>query len=114
MTTGKRIAMYREQAGIRQTELADKIGISKQLLWKYETDRITNIPLENIEKIASALDIDPSVLTGWDEEEPRDELADLLEELRDRPEMRMLFETSKNMTPEQIRTVVAMLEGFKK
>ena len=114
MTTGKRIAMYREQAGLRQTELADKIGISKQLLWKYETDRITNIPLENIEKIASVLDIDPSVLTGWDEEEPRDELADLLDELRDRPEMRMLFETSKNMTPEQINAVVQMLEGFKK
>ena len=42
-----------------------------------------------------------------------DELLEYLEELRTRPEMKMLFKTSKHMTKEQLEGVVAMLEGFK-
>jgi len=47
------------------------------------------------------------------ENDPED-MADYLEELRNRPELRLLFETSKDMTPEQIKAVVHMIEGFKK
>ena len=66
MTTAQKIVHYRELAGLKQTELAEKVGITKQLLWKYETGRITNIPLVNLENIANALHIPPSVLTGWE------------------------------------------------
>ena len=46
--------------------------------------------------------------------EPDEEVAEYLEQLRTRPEMRELFQTSRHLTKEQISSVVAMLEGFKK
>lgn len=113
MTVGQRIVYYREKAELRQSELAEKVGITKQLLWKYETDRITNIPMDNLVAIANTLHVDPAVLAGWEEENPEADLAEYLEDLRTRPEMKMLFKTSKGMTKEQIQAVVQMLENLK-
>lgn len=113
MTTGQRIAYYRERAGLSQVELAEKIGITKQLLWKYENDHITNIPLENIALLADALHVDPAVLSGWKEEGEDEELLEYLEELRTRPEMKMLFDSSRHMSIDQVKAIVAMIEGFR-
>lgn len=68
MTVGQRLVYYRDRAGLKQIELAEKVGITKQLLWKYETDRVTNIPINNIATIADVLHVDPAVLVGWREE----------------------------------------------
>ena len=50
-----------------QVELAEKVSISKQTLYKYENDIITNIPSDKIEAIASVLNVTPAYLMGWDE-----------------------------------------------
>ena len=46
-------------------ELAEKIGTSRQTIHRYETGKITNIPPEKVEALASALDTTPSALMGW-------------------------------------------------
>ena len=51
MTKGERIKHRREQLGISQTELAECIGTSKQNLYKYENDIITNIPSDRVEAL---------------------------------------------------------------
>lgn len=51
---------------ISQTELAKKVGISKQTLYKYENDIVTNIPSDKLESIADNLGVMPSYLMGWD------------------------------------------------
>lgn len=66
MTLGDRIKKQRELINISQTELAEKIGISKQTLYKYENNIVTNIPSDKIELIAKALDTTPSYLMGWE------------------------------------------------
>jgi len=114
MTTGQRIAYYRERAGLSQVELADKIGITKQLLWKYENDHITNIPLDKLALIGEICHIDPAVLSGWKEEGEEDEMNKYLEELRNRPDLRMLLDVSRGVTKENIEAVAKMLEGFSK
>lgn len=43
-----------------------------------------------------------------------DELIDILDGLRNRPEMKMLFHSANNATKEQIEAIVAMIDGFKK
>lgn len=114
MTTGQKIAYYRERKGLSQVELAEKIGTTKQNLWKYENDLVTNIPLDKIEMIGKVLGVSPAVLTGWEDENDEEaELKEYLEELRTRPEMKMLFQHSKGMTMEQVKAIVAMIEGFK-
>ncbi len=70
MTVGERIKKERERFSISQTELAQKIGVSKQTLYKYETNIITNIPSDTIERTANVLNCSPAYLMGWDDEEP--------------------------------------------
>ena len=59
MTTKKRIKTLRERLHIPQTELAESIHISKQTLYKYENDIVTNIPSDKLESIADKLDTTP-------------------------------------------------------
>lgn len=65
MSTGKRIRKLREDSGITQEDLAKYINSTKQTIYKYENDIITNIPSDKIEKLAEALGTDPSFLMGW-------------------------------------------------
>ena len=69
MTVGERIRSEREYLGISQTDLAKRVGVSKQTLYKYETNVITNIPSNIIENIATVLNISPCILMGWDTEQ---------------------------------------------
>ena len=48
-----------------QESLANKIGTTKQTIYKYENDIITNIPSDKIELIAKTLGTSPSYLMGW-------------------------------------------------
>lgn len=49
-------------------EVADKIGVSKVTVSRYETLGITNIPSDKIEKMAKLYDVSPAYLMGWIEE----------------------------------------------
>lgn len=69
MTVGDRIRKQRELSGISQTELAEKIAVKKQTLYKYEMNLITNIPNDVIEKIAKILNVSESYLMGWDKKD---------------------------------------------
>ncbi len=70
MTIGERIKNRRRALGISQVSLADKIGVSKQSLYKYECGIITNIPSDKIEELASALGTTPAYLMGWATDRP--------------------------------------------
>ena len=67
MTIGDRIKAKRELLGISQTELAKKVKSSKQTIYKYETNIVTNIPSDKIEAIAKVLGVSPAYLMGWEE-----------------------------------------------
>ena len=67
MTKGERIKQRREQLGSSQTELAECIGTSKQNLYKYENDIITNIPSDRVEALAKRLNTSPAYIMGWNE-----------------------------------------------
>lgn len=69
MTIGRRIKELREKHGMSQVDLADKISVSKQTLYKYENGIITNIPSDKIESIAKILRASPSYIMGWDNAE---------------------------------------------
>lgn len=68
MTKGERIKEIRFNLGMSQTDFADKIGVSKQTLYKYENDIITNIPSDKIENIAKLSNILPSYIMGWEDD----------------------------------------------
>ena len=67
-----RIKQAREKSGITQVDLAVKIGVSKQTLYKCENGVITNIPSDKIEQIAELTGVSPAYLMGWVEDTPSD------------------------------------------
>lgn len=67
MAVGDRIRKKREMTGMSQTDFAEKLKVSKQTLYKYEKNIITNIPSDKIEKIARILNVSESYLMGWDD-----------------------------------------------
>lgn len=63
----QRVADLRRAAGMSYQELADATGLSKSTLQRYETGDIKNIPLSKLKSLASALNVSPSEIMGWDE-----------------------------------------------
>lgn len=68
MTKGEKIKELRRGLGLSQVELARKIGVSKQTLYKYENDIITNIPSDKIMRLSEELGSTPAFLMGWYED----------------------------------------------
>ena len=65
MTIGKRIKATREALNLTQEDVAKKVGVAIQTIYKYENEIVTNIPLSKLEKIAEALQTTPAYLMGW-------------------------------------------------
>ena len=65
MTVGERLKQLREKSGMSQVDFAAKLNVSKQNLYKYENDIITNIPSDKIEDAAKLLHVSPAYIMGW-------------------------------------------------
>ena len=61
----------RTEKGLTLDEVASKVGVSRQTIQRYESGVISNIPSDNIEKLASALDTTPAELMGWASPPPK-------------------------------------------
>ena len=64
----KRIKERRIRQSLSYQDLADKTGISKSTLQRYETGFIKNLPIDKLEILADALNTTPGYLMGWDKE----------------------------------------------
>ena len=66
----KRLKELRTEKQLSLQELADRTGLTKSTLQRYETGNIGNIPLSKIDILAKGLDVNPHVILGWEENEP--------------------------------------------
>ena len=69
MSVGLRIKIAREQRNMTLDEVAKRCETTKQTIYKYENEIVTNIPYDKIVLLSKALDVTPSYLFGWDEKE---------------------------------------------
>ena len=119
MTTNKgdRIKNLRINNKMTLEEAGEEIGVSKQTLYKYENNIITNIPFDKIEGLAKLFHISPAVIMGWDKDDEQyyqdKEAAEYAEMLRTRPEMRMLFSASRGISKEEMQEAVNYIEFIK-
>lgn len=67
----------RKKCGYSYQQLADKTGLSKSTLQRYESGAIQNLSLGKAEQLAQALNITPAELLGWHELNQYKELGDL-------------------------------------
>ena len=68
MTVSDRIRAQMELLGLSYGELALATGLSKSAVHRYATGQTDKVPTEALEKLASALHVTPSYLTGWSED----------------------------------------------
>ena len=69
MSKGERIKHLRKIYKLTLDDLADRLGTTKQTVFKYENDIVTNIPSDKIEALASILHTSPAYLMGWEEKQ---------------------------------------------
>lgn len=118
MTTNKgdKIKNLRIQNKMTLEEVGERIGISKQTLYKYENNIITNIPSDKIEGLAKVFNVSPALIMGWDEDDNYyidKEAAEYAEMLRTQPGVRTLFSASRGMTKEDMEETIKYIEFLK-
>lgn len=100
MKVGDRIKQRRLRLGLTLEELANKVGISRSTMSRYETGIIEFIPQQNIDSIAAALGTTGAALYGYIDDLSaerssvfRDRLNDLIE-VSDKTDMIAAFGTA--------------------
>lgn len=130
--TGNRIKFCREQKGLTLDNIAVSVGVARSTIQRYEAGTIKRPKLPVIDSIAKILDVNPSWLLNKTDNpgsyhedtvskthdkylvnnDP--ELTAYLEELRTRPELRMLFSVTKDASKEDVEKAVAIIEALRK
>lgn len=67
MSVSERISARRRELGLSYQELADRTGLSKSTLQRYETGAIGNIPLDKLDVLAQGLDTTALYILGKEE-----------------------------------------------
>lgn len=115
MNLGEKIKKLRLYKNFTLEELGSLIGTSKQTLHKYEQGIINNIPKEKIELLAKYLECSPSYLYDWEEESYYldDNTREIAQNIFENDELRLLFDASKNASPEDLKLVTDILLNLK-
>lgn len=70
MEMNRRIKERRLALNLTQEELAQRLGLQKSAIAKYESGRVENIKRSVLAKMAEILECSPTYLMGWDDEQP--------------------------------------------
>lgn len=76
MTMGERIHQLRKQHNMTQSELAQRLGISRTAVLKYEKGEVVNIPYESIVIMANLFGVSPAYIQCFDEWDNAEQLSD--------------------------------------
>ena len=105
-----RLRYFRNLRGLTMKELGNIVGCTEGAISNYELGK-REPSYEMLLKLSEALGTDVSHLLGT---APDDDVLEYLEDLRSRPELRMLLDVSRGVTKENIEAVSKMMEGFQK
>ena len=105
MTIGERIRFIREQKDMSLEDVAKICGTSRQAIYKYENNIVTNIPYDRIILLSTALGVSPAALMGWDEQPNKQteslskEKQELIEQIKALPEekVQLLLQLAKSL-----------------
>ncbi len=114
-----RFAFLCAQRDISPSRAALEAGISKSLVTKWKTNRVQDPSADVARKLATYFGISVSELLNEDLDKAKplingdEELTEYLEILKTRPEMRMLFQISKDATKEDVEKAVRIIEALR-
>lgn len=105
-----------EQKGIKPGRMCNDLGISRGTITDLKAGRKQSLSAETLSKIANYFDVSIDFLLGNEQKETPlingdEELTEYLEELKNRPEMRMLFSLAKGASKEDVEKAVRIVEA---
>ena len=114
----ERIDELLRERGISGSRMSADLGMSRSFMTELRKGRAKSVTAETAARIAEYLGVSVDYLLGKDDASKSDapverELAGYLEELRNRPDKRMLFSVTKGATKEQIEAIVHMIEELR-
>lgn len=114
----KRVTERRTELNITREELAEKIGVSKSTMQRYESGAVQQIPFDKLEKIAEVLNTTVATLSGYEEEEKKAEsFADVFTVLlRDEELLNTVLSLLrvKENSEDSYRNLTALIKGMSK
>lgn len=102
-------------------EVADKVGVSEGTISRWESGDIENMRRDKIMALAKALQISPAVIMEWEDPTtvPTDgqsesyyvdaETRRLAQELHDDPELSVMLDAYRNLSPRDAKLVMDMV-----
>ena len=114
-----KVCVLLERQGKTQKDLCDFLGISNNRFTDWKSGRLKSYQ-KLLPQISEFLGVSVEELLNGDvnkiasSADSRDELTEYLEELKTRPEMKMLFSVAKGATKEDIEKAVAIIEALRK
>ena len=69
MTTAERIKQRRKDLGLRAEDVAERSGVPRSTMFRYENGEIEKLPINHLVPIAKALHTSVDYLMGWTEDE---------------------------------------------
>ena len=109
-----------KERGIKGGRMCTDLGISKSLMTDLKSGRKKTISAITAQKIASYFGVSVGYLLGEEDQNEKplvngdEELTEYLEVLKNRPEIRMLFQLSKDATKEDVEAAVRIIEALRK
>ncbi|WP_288298634.1 helix-turn-helix domain-containing protein [uncultured Megasphaera sp.] len=120
MSFGAKLKNCRKNMSLSQKEFGQKIGVAESTVSLYESNK--RFPdADTLKKISSLFGVsidyllgnspDPSPESGGYYTDP--DVAQITEELRTDPDKRILFDATKDLSKDDINTVLKIIEGLK-
>lgn len=110
------IAELCKQRGMSVTGMCKDCGISPAAMTELKKGRTKKLSGQTLEKVAAYLGVSSDTLLGIKKEQPAtgsDELLEILDACRDRSDLRGLFKTAKDLSADDIKKAMAILEALK-
>lgn len=122
MTLGEIIQSIREEKDMSQKELAQKINISYSVMNRIESGERPARD-EELKKIADVLEVSTDYLLGrTDKKAPSDKIESALENdkelsnfwrtMKKRPELKLMFKQTKDLSPKAIQQVIRIIKAI--
>jgi len=116
MVIASRLNYCRERNKMTLEEVGKICGVHKSTVSRWEKGETDKISLPILQLLAKHYHVSESWLAGKDTPmtDEDTELAEYLEELKNRSELRMLFKLAKNATKEDVEQAVRIIEAIAK
>lgn len=107
-----RLKELRLSKGWTQEELAEKVGLQKAAIYKYEAGLVVNPKRNLIATLAKIFDVSPSYLLCLEDDGyfSDQETARLAQMLHDNPQFKVMFDSTKDLDPESVNKIIEFIK----